>query len=108
MEWANTSHFGHGQRKTWLSWVHFWLVCSPEGGLGSRRVEIGCQDTDQIDGCKKDVIDAISLRNEPIPATLGMDKGKCGYLGCISGWFAALRGLRVKYGGLRVSGYRWK
>ena len=24
--------------------------------------------------------------------TLSMDKGKCGYLGCISGWFAALRG----------------
>ena len=21
-----------------------------------------------------------------------MDKGKCGYLGCISGWFVALRG----------------
>ena len=40
-------------------------------------VDIGCQDTDQIDGCKKDVLDAISLRNEPIPATLGMDKGKC-------------------------------
>ena len=48
-------------------------------------VDIGCQATDQIDGCKKDVLDAISLRNEPIPATLGMDKGKCGYLGCIPG-----------------------
>ena len=23
--------------------------------------------------------------------TLGMDKGKCGYVGCISGWFWALR-----------------
>ena len=44
-------------------------------------VDIGCRDTDQIDGCKKDVLDAISLRNEPIPATLGMDKGNLVILG---------------------------
>ena len=29
--WALTSHFEHGQRKMWLSWVHFWLVWAPEG-----------------------------------------------------------------------------
>ena len=70
-------------------------------------VDIGCQDTDQIDGCKKDVLDAISLRNEPIPATLGMDKGKCGYLGCSFVWFGCLnRAPRVTDGRLRVSGYR--
>ena len=33
------------------------------------------------------------------PHTLGMDKGKCGYLGCIFGWFRALReGARVTDG----------
>ena len=25
-------HFGHGQKKMWLCWVHFWLVLGPEGG----------------------------------------------------------------------------
>ena len=37
------------------------------------------------------VLDAILLREGLILATLGMDKGKCGYVGCISGWFWALR-----------------
>ena len=30
--------------------------------------------------------------NGLILATLGMDNGKCGYVGCISGWLGALRG----------------
>ena len=39
--------------------------------------------------------------------TLGMDKGKCGYVGCISGWFWGLRvAPRVTDGWVRVSGYR--
>ena len=38
--------------------------------------------------------------------TLGMDKGKCGYVGCISGWFWALRvPPGVTDGWVRVSGY---
>ena len=45
-------------------------------------------------------------------ATLSMDQGKYGDLGCISGWFLALRGFpRVTDGWLRVIGYRqgrWK
>ena len=39
-----------------------------------------------------EVLDAILLWDGLILATLGMDKGKCGYVGCISGWFVALRG----------------
>ena len=31
-EVLDTSHFKHGQRKIWLSWVHFWLVLGPKGG----------------------------------------------------------------------------
>ena len=57
MEWAPTHHFGHGQRKMRLSWVHFWLVYGPEGGLGSHMVDLGCQDTAWIDGRKRDVLD---------------------------------------------------
>ena len=38
---------------------------------------------------------------------LGIDKGKYGYIGCISGWFGALREApRVANGGVRVSGYQ--
>ena len=55
-------------------------------------VDIGCQDTDQIDGCKKDVLDAISLRKGLKLATFGVDKGKCGNLGCIFECFWDLRG----------------
>ena len=39
-----------------------------------------------------EVIDAIFLQDVFILATLSMDKGKCGYLECISGWFGALNG----------------
>ena len=38
------------------------------------------------------VLDVILLLEVLILATLGMDKGKYGYLGCIFGWFVALRG----------------
>ena len=54
-------------------------------------VDLGCQDPDWVDGHERDALDAILLRNGLILTTLGMDKGKCGYLGCISGWFGALR-----------------
>ena len=37
-----------------------------------------------------EVLDAILLREGLILATLGMNKGKCGYVGCISGCFGAL------------------
>ena len=52
-----------------------------------------------------DILDAILLRDGLILATLSMDRGKCGYLGCISCWFGALSGApRVTDGLLRVSG----
>ena len=54
-------------------------------------VELGCQDTDWVGGNDKEVLDAILPREGLILATLGMDKGKCGYVGCISGWFWAPR-----------------
>ena len=69
-------------------------------------VDLGCQDTEWLGGRERDVLDTILLRNELILAPLGMDKGKCGCLGCISGWLGALRrALRVTVGGLRVLGY---
>ena len=69
-------------------------------------VDLGCHHTDWVGGNGTDVSDAILLRNGLILVTLGMDKGKWGYLGCISGWFGALGGaLRVTDGELRVSGY---
>ena len=46
---------------------------------------------DWVGGTDKEVSDAILLWEGLILATLGMDKGKCGYVGCISGWFWALR-----------------
>ena len=55
-------------------------------------VELGCQDTNWVGGNDKEVIDGILPRDGLILATLGMDKEKCGYVGCISGWFWALRG----------------
>ena len=62
-------------------------------------VELGCQDTDWVGGNDKEVLDGIIPRDGLILATLGMGKGKCGYVGCISGWFGALRGApRVRDG----------
>ena len=54
-------------------------------------VELGCQDTDLVGGNDKEVLDAILLWEGLILVTLGMDKRKCGYVGCITGWFWALR-----------------
>ena len=48
-------------------------------------VDLGCQDTDWVGGNEKEVLDAILLRDSLILATLSIDKGKCGYLCCISG-----------------------
>ena len=39
-------------------------------------VELGCQDTDWVDGNDKEVLDGILARDGFILATLGMDKGK--------------------------------
>ena len=65
-----------------------------------------------VGGNERDVLDSILLQNGHVIATLGMEKEKCGYLGCISGWFGSLRGApSVTDGELRVSGYRlarWK
>ena len=54
--------------------------------------DLGCQDTDWVGENVKEVLDAILLRDGFMLATLRLAKGKCGYLGCISGWFGALRG----------------
>ena len=53
--------------------------------------DLGCQDTDW-EGDNDRGLNKILLQDGLILATLSMDKGKCGYLGCISGWFGALRG----------------
>ena len=59
-------------------------------------VGLGCQDTHLVGENDKEVLGAILLWDGFIVATLSMDKGKYAYLGCISGWFGALRGaLRV-------------
>ena len=55
-------------------------------------VELGCQDTDWIGGNNKEVLDATLLRDGLILATLSEEKGKCGHLGCISGFSGSLRG----------------
>ena len=54
-------------------------------------VDLGYQDTDCVDGNVKDILDANFLRDGQILATFSMGKGKCGYLGCISGWFGTLK-----------------
>ena len=48
-------------------------------------VDLGCQDTDRVGGNVKDVLDAILLLDGLTLATLSMDQGKYGDLGCISG-----------------------
>ena len=70
-------------------------------------VELGCQDTDWVGGNDKEVLDAILLPEGLILTTLGMDKGKCGCVGWISGWFGALRVAPwVSHKRVRVSGFR--
>ena len=54
--------------------------------------DLGCQDTDW-EGENDRGLDKILLQDGLILATLSMDKGKCGYLGCISGWFGDPRGV---------------
>ena len=54
--------------------------------------DLGCQDTDWEGGNDRG-LDKILLQDGLILATLSMDKGKCGYLGCISGWFGDPRGV---------------
>ena len=39
-----------------------------------------------------EVLDATLLQDGLILATLSKEKGKCGYLGCISGFSGSLRG----------------
>ena len=61
--------------------------------------DLGCQDKDWVCGNDKEILDAILLKDSLILATLSIDKGKCGYLGCISGCFGALWGApKVKDG----------
>ena len=47
--------------------------------------DLGCQDTDWVGRNDKEVLDAVLLLDGLILATLSMDKGKHGYLGCILG-----------------------
>ena len=54
-------------------------------------VELECQDTDRVGGNDKEVLGGLQPRDGLILATLGMDKRNCAYVGCISGWFWALR-----------------
>ena len=54
--------------------------------------DLGCQDTDW-EGENDRGLDKILLQDGLMLATLSMDKGKCGYLGSISGWFGYLRGV---------------
>ena len=53
--------------------------------LGLQMVDLGCQDTDWVGGGDRDFFEANLLLDGVILATLSMVKGKCGYLGCISG-----------------------
>ncbi len=53
--------------------------------------DLGCEDTDWVGGNDKEGLYSIFLQDGFILATLSMDHGKCGYLGCIFGWFGALR-----------------
>ena len=48
-------------------------------------MDLGCQDTEWLGEREIEVLDAIFLHNGLILAPLGMDKGKCGCLGSISG-----------------------
>ena len=55
-------------------------------------VDLGYQDTDWVGGNDKEVLDAILSRDGLKLTSFSMDKAKYAYLGCISGWFGALRG----------------
>ena len=60
------------------------------GAQGSQMVDLECQDT--LGGDDKKLLEANLLLVGFIQATLSMDKGKCGHLECILGWFGVLRG----------------
>ena len=62
------------------------MVWGPEGW------PLVSQILDWVGRNDKEVLDAIFLQDGLILATLSIGKGKCGYLGCISGWFGALGG----------------
>ena len=57
-----------------------------------QMADLGCQDTDQVNGDDKKVLGAILLWDGLILATLSIDKRKCNLLECISGWFRVLKG----------------
>ena len=57
-----------------------------------QMADLGYQDKDWVGRNDKEVLDAILLQDCLKLTTLSMDKGKYAYLGCISGWFGALRG----------------
>ena len=57
-----------------------------------QMADLGCQDTDCVDGDDKEVLGAILLWDMLILATLSIYKGKCNLLECISGWFGVLKG----------------
>ena len=65
----------------WLSWLDFRLFRDPKGALGSKVVDLECQDTDWVGANGKDSLHAILRRVGLILAHLCMNKGKCGYLG---------------------------
>ena len=55
-------------------------------------IDLGCQNGDWVGGRDRDILDAILPLDGFILATLSLDEGKCGYLGCISGLFGDQRG----------------
>ena len=57
-----------------------------------QMADLGCQDTDRVDGDDKEVLGAILLWDGLILATLSMGEGKCNLLECISGWFGGAKG----------------
>ena len=61
-------------------------------------VDLWCQDADWVGGRDRDILDDILPQDGFILATLSMDEGKCGYLGCIFGWFWALGSQLVELG----------
>ena len=45
-----------------------------------QMADLGCQDTDRVDGDDKEVLSAILLWDGLILATLSMEEGKCNLL----------------------------
>ena len=85
-KWAHTSPSTYGQRKIWLSWMHFRLVWGSEGALrvidGGLRV-LGISAV-WVGGNERNFLNAILQWNRRILATLGMERERCGYLWRIS------------------------